>query len=76
MFLLFAIAKSVFFFNEEVSISNLVIIILLIYLFFMLKNIYIESLTKVIMKFALLICIYVALSFSIILIIGTYIKST
>ena len=76
MFLLFAIAKSVYFFNEEISISNIVTITLLIYLFFMLKNIYIESLTKVIIKFALLICIYVALSFSIILIIGTYIKST
>ena len=74
MFLLFAIAKSVYFFNEEISISNIVIITLLIYLFFMLKNIYIESLTKVIIKFVLLICIYVALSFSTILIIGTYIK--
>ena len=74
MFLLFAIAKSVYFFNEEILISSIVIITLLIYLFFMLKNIYIESLTKVIIKFALLICIYVALSFSTVFIIGTYLK--
>ena len=74
MFLLFAIAKSVYFFNEEISISNIVTITLLIYLFFMLKNIYIESLTKVIIKFALLICIYAALLLITVVIIGTYLK--
>ncbi len=62
-------------FDREIPIlNNIFALIILIYLFFMLKNIYIESLTKVIIKFALLICIYVALSISTLLIIGTYLK--
>ena len=74
MFLLFAIAKSVSFFNENISISNIVTITLLIYLFFMLKNLYIEPLIKLITKFVILICIYAVLSIITIFIIGTYLK--
>ena len=75
IFLMFTIGKLLYFFNKEIPIvSNIVTITILIYLFFMLKNIYRDSLIKVIIKFALLICIYVALSFSAVLIIGTYLK--
>ena len=75
MFLMFTIGKLLYFFNKEIPIvSNIVTIIMLIYLFFMLKNIYIESVTKVVIKFALLICIYAALLLITVFIIGTYLK--
>ena len=78
MFLMFTIGKLLYFFNKEIpivsNISNIVTIIMLIYLFFMLKNIYIESVTKVVIKFALLICIYAALLLITVFIIGTYLK--
>ena len=77
MFFMFAINNILlyFFFGNEISIvNNIFVLIILIYLFFMLKNIYIESLTKVVIKFAILICIYAALFVSAILIIGTFVK--
>ena len=77
MFFMFAINNILlyFFFGNEISIvNNIFVLIILIYLFFMLKNIYIESLTKVVIKFAILICIYAALFVSGIIIIGTFVK--
>ena len=78
MFLMFTFGKLLYFFNKEIpivsNISNIVTIILLIYLIFMLKNIYIDSLTKVVIKCALLICIYAAALLITVVIIGTYLK--
>ena len=78
LFLMFTIGKLSYFLNKEIpivsNISNIVTIIILIYLFIMLKNIYIESITKVVIKFALLICIYAALLLITVIIIGTYLK--
>jgi hypothetical protein len=78
MFLMFTINNILlYFYNKQIPIvNNIVTIIIIIYLFFMLKNIYIESLTKLVIKFALYICIYAALLLSTIIIIGTYMKQS
>ena len=55
-------------------LNNIFALIILIYLFFMLKNIYIETLTKFIIKFVTLICIYIALFISLIITIGAFVK--
>ena len=64
-----------YFFNKEIPIvSNIVTIIILFYLFFVLKNIYIESLTKVVIKFALLLCLYLAMLGSVLVILYLFTK--
>ena len=76
MLLMFAINNMVLYsFYKEIPIVNHIFtLIVLTYMFIMIKNIYIESLTKVVIKFAILICIYAALLLITVIIIGTYLK--
>ena len=78
MFLMFAINNILLIFLkiETNSLTILIIdsiflFIVLIHIFIMMKNIYAESLTKVVTKYSILICVYAALFVSAIVVIGT-----